>query len=179
MDAAYNEFLLISCNNRGELKHIASSEIWYIEAEENYSNIFLTNGKKLVVCIQLGIFNNLIKKWFPYNHKYFCRVGRSLIINKKYLSSFNVSQREIVLADKRSDVYMEGFLDGYKTGYDAGYLDRDGCKRPLISSAVHPSVKVLKASEDALRELKKEIEKDVIEKIENNVSIEKKQNERE
>lgn len=160
----YNEFLLIAGNERGDVKYIAPDDILYIEASGNYSYIYFTDGRRITTCRQLGVFNEMLEHWFRKSYKFFCRIGRSLIINKKYLSSFNMQRREVILYDRRSIAYWKGFEDGYKAGYDVGYNDKDGNRQPIVGTAQYTAFKRLPAPEDALRNLRAELEREVNER---------------
>lgn len=157
----HEEYLLLA-GAKGETRHISSNDICYIEAEGRHSTLYLNTGKSINMNILLGDFSKLIDKWFPFNHKYFYRVGKSLIINKKYLSAFHVSDGEVYLSDNRTEFYLEGF----KAGYKAGYSDRDKNRNPYIPSYSNPAVVTLNVSEKALRDFKKEIEKNLTQKNE-------------
>ena len=147
----YDEYLLIG--GGGETKHISSNDICYIEADGRYSNLHLNNDEVIYLNINLGEFNKLIEKWFPFNCKYFYRIGKSLMINRKYLASFYVSKGIIFIADNRSE-----YIEGYKAGYNAGYSDKEKGKSPYRPSSPHPEPKILTASEKALREFRDKIE---------------------
>lgn len=149
----YDEYLLITGEKNGETKHISSNDICYIEAAGRDSIFYLNNDEELYLGISLGDFEKLIVEWFPFNHKYFYRIGKSLMINRKYLDAFYVSKGKIILAETRSE-----YLIGYKAGYKAGYSDRDNNKTSFLPSSPHPAVKELSASEQALSDFKKKIE---------------------
>ena len=151
----YDEYLLLG-GGGGETKHISSNDICYIEADGRYSNLYLNNGEVIYLNIKLGEFNELIDKWFPFNHKFFYRIGKSLIINRKYLAAFYVSKGVILIADNRSE-----YIEGYKAGYKAGYTDKEKGRSPYMTSSPHPEVKILSASEKALKEFRDKIEEKI------------------
>jgi two-component system LytT family response regulator len=62
-------------------------EIIYLEAEGNYSTIFLANGKDETLTLSLGLIEEELSA------KDFLRVNRSVIINLKYLSRVNRRNR--------------------------------------------------------------------------------------
>ena len=84
----YDEYLLITGEKNGETKHISSNDICYIEAAGRDSIFYLNNDEALYLGIALGDFEKLIVEWFPFNHQYFYRIGKSLMINRKYLDAF-------------------------------------------------------------------------------------------
>ena len=159
------EFLILG--NSRELKHIDSADIWYISADGNYSNIFLTNGKRIQVTMQLGDVKRTIDKYLPHYHNDFHRIGQSLIINKIYLFSINLTKQQVVLTDRRAEGYVVGYSAGYAAGYSSGHSDYRSGKPSLINRDMSSFVNfdmssegmVLNASKDSLKGLKEEIEK--------------------
>lgn len=147
------EFLIL--RNSRELKHIDSSDIWYISADADYSKIFLTNGKIIHVTMQLGDVKRAIDKHLPLYHNDFYRVGQSLIINKIYLFGINLTKRQLVLSDRRA----EGYFMGYSAGYAAGHSDYRSGKPSYINLDISSEGMVLTASKESLKKLKEEIEK--------------------
>ncbi|MBQ9588128.1 MAG: hypothetical protein IJR26_09765 [Bacteroidales bacterium] len=143
------EFLILA--NSRELTHIESSDIWYISADGNYSHIFLTNGNKILVTKQLGDVKKAIDTYLPHYRGDFHRIGQSLIINRIYLFSINLTEQQLVLSDRRAE--------GYLVGYSAGYSDCRSGKPSYINLDSTSKGKVLNASKDSLKRLKEEIEK--------------------
>lgn len=94
------EFLILG--NTREIYHIDSADIWYIKAEGDYSDIFLTNSQKIRVTMQIGNVKKAIDKHLPHYHNDFQRIGQSLIINKIYLFSINLTKQQLVLSDKQN-----------------------------------------------------------------------------
>lgn len=166
------EYLLLYSREK-RLFCVSSADIWYIEADADYSYIYLIDkGDAIKVSKQLHVMEGIINKWFPSNCKYYYRVGRSLIINVKHLDYISTEDKKIYLSDRSSEVYLDGYKRGYKDGYDTGYSDGKSGKRPSVPSALHPATREIKVSEKALSEFRKKIEVRVNEKMENN-TIEK------
>lgn len=153
------EFLILE--NSRELKHIDSSDIWYISADGNYSNIFLTNGKKIQVTMQLGDVKKKIDKYLPHFHNDFRRIGQSLIINRIYLFSINLTKQHVVLSDRRAEGYVVGYSAGYAAGYSSGHSDYRSGKPSYINLDMSSEGMVLTASKDSLKRLKEELEKKI------------------
>ena len=151
------EFLILG--NSRELKHIDSADIWYISADGNYSNIFLTNGKRIQVTMQLGDVKRTIDKYLPHYHNDFHRIGQSLIINKIYLFSINLTKKQVVLSDRRAEGYVVGYSAGYAAGYSSGHSDYRSGKPSFVNLDMTSEGMVLTASKDSLQGLKEEIEK--------------------
>lgn len=145
------EFLILG--NSIEMMHIASDDICYITPDvdtPNYSNIYLTYGKKILVTMQIGKVYDAIKEHLPSDCKNFKRIGRSLIVNKTHIFSINLTKQQIILSDKRID----GFSAGYTTGYRDAQVNRD----PLININTPLASNILTAPREHLKELKDNIE---------------------
>lgn len=70
----------LNLNISGETVNIPHNQILYLEAEGNYTNIVLSNGKKLLLTKQLGRFEEMIEK-----DPKFIRLHRSVIINLRLI----------------------------------------------------------------------------------------------
>lgn len=68
-------------------------DIIYCEADKNYTNVFLANGKSMLITLQLGFLEEKLSK------KSFVRIGRSTLINLDYLEDFNRKTKTVVLSD--------------------------------------------------------------------------------
>lgn len=70
--------------NLGARTLATSQEIIKLEAQENYTLIYFTNGQKLLSSTTLGVLEDRLKV-----HSFF-RVNRSVMINLAYLNKFRV-----------------------------------------------------------------------------------------
>ena len=87
------EWLRISTST--ELVRVATDEIVYVRADGNYSDLVLTNGKSRKMTFQLHFFDEV----FQQLHKnMFVRVGRSLIVNKRYIYVINLTEQQLILS---------------------------------------------------------------------------------
>lgn len=90
---------------RDEYRRIASDDILYIQADANYSKIFLTNGStKFQITGQLGHVAGWIDERLPNSSKNFVKVGRSLIINMEYIYHIYPNLHILRLLDKNLNV---------------------------------------------------------------------------
>jgi len=94
------EYLVI-CSSV-ELTRVASEEIAYISADGNYSLMVFTYGVSRMVTIQLGQVERLLEEQLPHTGGDFIRIGKSLIINKRYISYINLTKQQLVLTDGQS-----------------------------------------------------------------------------
>jgi two-component system LytT family response regulator len=77
----------IRINTRVGFEIIKSEDILYCEADGNYTNICLMEGKKQTTSTTLGC----VIKQLPDDH--FFRIGRSVVINLDYLKSVNRKEK--------------------------------------------------------------------------------------
>ena len=80
------EWLRISTTNM--LVRVATEEIVFVRADGNYSDLVLTNGKTRNMPFQLHYFEDAFQK---LNTNMFVRLGRSLIVNKRYIYIINLA----------------------------------------------------------------------------------------
>ena len=85
------EWLKISTST--ELVRVATNEIVYVRADGNYSDLMLTNGKKRKMTFQLHFFDEVFQL---LRNNVFVRVGRSLIVSKRYIHVVNLTDQMLV-----------------------------------------------------------------------------------
>ena len=88
-----NEKLLIHTVN--EAYSFNPSQIIFIEADGNYSNLHLSNGNEYLLSFQLGQVESIIKEQLSYSNHSFVRVGKSLIINMDELICVNITKQTL------------------------------------------------------------------------------------
>ena len=87
------EWLRISTST--ELVRVATDEIVYVRADGNYSDMVLTNGKSRKMTFQLHFFDEVFQQ---LQNNMFVRVGRSLIVNKRYIYVINLTEQQLILS---------------------------------------------------------------------------------
>ena len=87
------EWLRISTTNM--LVRVATDEIVFVRADGNYSDLVLTNGKTRNMPFQLHYFEDAFQK---LNTNMFVRVGRSLIVNKRYIYIINLTDGILIFS---------------------------------------------------------------------------------
>lgn len=97
-------FLVISKGT--EYLRIPVSQLIFITAEGNYSEVVLHDGRKHLVSYQLGQIADMIDNQFGKNDGRLIRIGRSLIINKEFLHLIDSAKQQIILSDCH-DCYYE------------------------------------------------------------------------
>lgn len=69
---------------------VATEEIVYVRADGNYSDLMLTNGRSRKMTFQIHFFDDVFKQ---LHRNMFVRVGRSLIVNKRYIYVINLTDQ--------------------------------------------------------------------------------------
>ena len=87
------EWLRISTST--ELVRVATDEIVYVRADGNYSDLVLTNGQRRKMTFQLHFFDEVFQQ---LQNNMFVRVGRSLIVNKRYIFVINLTEQQLILS---------------------------------------------------------------------------------
>lgn len=78
-----------------ELVRVATDEIIYVRADGNYSDLVMTNDRRRKLILQLHDFENIFQQ---LHNNTFVRVGRSLIVNKRYIYVINLTDQQLVLS---------------------------------------------------------------------------------
>lgn len=81
-----------------ELVRIPAEDIAFIKASGNYSDIYLFNGKVMTMTFQLHFFVDALNQM---KETAFVRVGKSLIVNKAFIYSINISNQDLLLMGNR------------------------------------------------------------------------------
>ena len=117
-----------------ELVRVATDEIVCVRADGNYSDLVLANGKSRKMTFQLHVFDGVFRQ---LQNNTFIRVGRSLIVNKRYIHVINLTEQQLILlgGDMKEQIVFYG-----QARFDQ---PRD-----------------ISLSRDALKELKEILEKD-------------------
>jgi DNA-binding LytR/AlgR family response regulator len=104
------EWLRISTST--ELVRVATDEIVYVRADGNYSDLVLTNGKSHKMTFQIHFFDEVFHQ---LRRNLFVRVGRSLIVNKRYIYVINLTEQRLVFAGQQ----IKGEIDPIKVSREA------------------------------------------------------------
>ncbi len=90
------EWLRISTST--ELVRVATDEIVYVRADGNYSDLMLTSGKSRKMTFQIHFFDEIFQL---LRRNMFVRVGRSLIVNKRYIHVVNLTDQMLLFAGQQ------------------------------------------------------------------------------
>ena len=94
-----SDFLILS--NANELVRIAAASLVYVSSEGNYSDIFTRDGRKRTLTMQLGVIEELMHQQLHSDENEFVRIGKSLIVNLRFVHYLNPSKRQIILSDNQ------------------------------------------------------------------------------
>lgn len=90
----------ICLNSRDELILIDLDRIAFFQANGNYTQLTYISGQKQLLTIGLSKIENILKASIQPGQKgIFVRLGRSLIINKRFIITISVPKQKLYLGD--------------------------------------------------------------------------------
>lgn len=95
-----SDFLTLS--NANELIRISADSLVYVASDGNYSDIRTRDGETRTVTVQLGIIEELILRQFKSDENECVRIGKSLIVNLRFVHLINPTRKQIVLSDNHT-----------------------------------------------------------------------------
>lgn len=94
-------------NLRDELIVLDTEMIAYVNANSNYSDVYFIKGGKKTLSMTISKVETLLKQ--PYSNftdQPFVRIGRSLLINQKFLVHIDILKEKLLLSDYESHSYL-------------------------------------------------------------------------
>jgi len=85
--------------NSNEVVRVSPDRIVYILSDGNYSTMTLVDKEEHVFSFNLASFEKTIEQQLGTDAQTFIRLGKSLIINGRYIYYVNVSKQQIILSD--------------------------------------------------------------------------------
>ncbi|HCC52896.1 MAG TPA: hypothetical protein DEQ30_13285 [Porphyromonadaceae bacterium] len=85
--------------NSNEVVRVSPDRIVYILSDGNYSTMTLIGKEEHLFSFNLASFEKIIEQQLGTDAQTFIRLGKSLIINGKYIYYVNVSKQQIILSD--------------------------------------------------------------------------------
>ena len=95
-------------NSRDELLIVDLEKVAFMRANGNYSELYYIEGQKMLVSLSLSKLEALVQqamKGQAQSTARFVRLGRSLIVNQRYLVSVSVTKQKIVLSDLGKNIF--------------------------------------------------------------------------
>ena len=85
-----------------DLVRVAPDRIVYIAADGNYSTLVQVDNEERVLSFQLGQIEKMMYAQLGSEGSIFIRIGKSLIINRSYISYINIPKQKLILSDAAS-----------------------------------------------------------------------------
>lgn len=85
-----------------ELIRVPADAVVFVTADGNYSAITMADGSEYVLTLQLGQIEKRISEMVDDGDNRFIRIGKSLIINREFITFVNPSRQKLTLSDGRS-----------------------------------------------------------------------------
>ncbi len=93
-------------NSRDEMLIIDLEQVAYVQANGNYSKLMYVSGQHLLISLGLTKIEELIRKSVGVStQSRYVRLGRSLIINQRYLYRISVARQKLMLSDYVSKIH--------------------------------------------------------------------------
>lgn len=84
-----------------ELIRVPAEAVVFISADGNYSSIKMADGGEYVLTLQLGQMEKKISEMVDDNDNRFIRIGKSLIVNRDFITFINPARQKMILSDCR------------------------------------------------------------------------------
>lgn len=116
-------------NSRDELFIIDLDEVACFNADGNYTNIHFMGGLKQNLSVGLSKMEALISSAYPAGQASpFVRIGRSFLVNQKYLSHIDIQKQKLILSDfKKASLTLnisKNLLKAYKAYVDKSFVSQ-------------------------------------------------------
>lgn len=85
-----------------ELLRVPADAVVCITADGNYSAIKMADGSDYVLTLQLGQIEKRIAEMVDSDDNRFIRIGKSLIVNREFITFINPSRQKLTLSDGRT-----------------------------------------------------------------------------
>ena len=89
----------LTFSTSSELIRFPSEAVVLIAADGNYSVVTLVDGTEYVLTLQLGQIERKLMDFVTSGDNRFIRIGKSIIINREYISYINLARQKLVLSD--------------------------------------------------------------------------------
>lgn len=85
-----------------ELIRVPAGAVVCVSADGNYSSIAMADGSNYVLTLQLGQIERRIADMVDSGDNRFIRIGKSLIVNRNYITYINPTKQKLTLSDCRT-----------------------------------------------------------------------------
>lgn len=97
---------IILFNSRDELLRVDTEKIVYFEACGNYTTLVTANKLKYALHVNLSGMERLLEQRLKERSSVFARIGKSYIINLRYVTQINLLKHKLILSDFNQCAYM-------------------------------------------------------------------------
>lgn len=99
--------MTLCINSRNELRLVDLDKVVYLEASGNYTDFHFSNGSTRSELSCLSSFESEISCLYSPPANPFVRLGRSLLVNTRYVAAVNVNRQTLAFtADKVAAVHL-------------------------------------------------------------------------
>ena len=84
-----------------ELIRVYPERIVYISSDGNYSVMVLHDKTEHLFSFNLSHFQQILEEQMKVEASIFIRIGKSLIINRRYIYKINIGKQTLVMADMK------------------------------------------------------------------------------
>lgn len=85
-----------------EVLRVPADAVVFVSADGNYSALTTADGEDFVLTMQLGQIEKRLAEMLDGNDNRFIRIGKSLIVNREYITFINPSRQKLLLSDCRT-----------------------------------------------------------------------------
>ena len=85
-----------------EVLRVPAGAVVFVAADGNYSAITMADGEDFVLTMQLGQVERRMAELLDADDNRFIRIGKSLIVNRDYITFINPARQKLLLSDCRS-----------------------------------------------------------------------------
>ncbi len=92
----------IYLNTRDEMICLCTDLVAYVQAEGNYSTLYYITGKRIALTFSISKMEIILKEHNNLQNR-FVRLGRSYVVNHRYVFRIELLHQVLVLSDGRND----------------------------------------------------------------------------
>ncbi len=85
-----------------EVLRVPADAVVYVTADGNYSALTTADGEDYVLTMQLGQIERRLAEVLNSDDNRFIRIGKSLIVNRDYITFINPTRQKLLLSDCRT-----------------------------------------------------------------------------
>lgn len=112
-------------NLRDELIVLETEKIAYVKANSNYSEVFFIKGGKRTLTMTLSKIEMLIRTLCTDTESvFFVRIGKSLLINQRYMVHIDVLKQQLLLDDYDGHSHLLSVSKPLLKRYKRDFLQR-------------------------------------------------------